>query len=155
MDMYLCRSTYPIVLHIHYKEKTWYKIGFLLSDPKHILHCNRHIYINSLNQSDLNFHYSSYSQTSIANVEFVNNRSLQYTCLRTVMHRFVYVTLYVYVMCLIETSLFTRISRITCVFFGVYSTELTYKQGSHNSPDPRSVTFGTCVCYNCKDVCKE
>ena len=59
-------------------------------------------------KSDLNFHYSSFLQTSIlANVHLVNNRSLLYTgtYLRTLMYRYVYVTLYVYVMCLIETSL--------------------------------------------------
>ena len=56
-------------------------------------------------KSDLIFYHSSYLQTSIANVEFVNNRSLQYTYLRTVMYRYVYVTLYVYVMCLIGTTL--------------------------------------------------
>ena len=59
-------------------------------------------------KSHLSFHYSSYLQTSIANVHLVNNRSLLYTYLRTRMYRYVYVTLYVYVMCLIETSLIKR-----------------------------------------------
>ena len=53
-------------------------------------------------KSDLNFQYSSYLQTVLANI---NNRSPHYTYLRTVMCRYVYVTLYVYVTCLIETSL--------------------------------------------------
>ena len=56
-------------------------------------------------KSDLNFHYSSYLQTSIVIADLVNNRSLQCTYLRTLMYRYVYVTLYVYVMCFIETSL--------------------------------------------------
>ena len=49
-------------------------------------------------ENDIHFHYSSYLQTVIANV---NNRSLHYTYLRTVMYRYVYVMLYVYVTCLI------------------------------------------------------
>ena len=57
-------------------------------------------------KSDLIFHFLSYLPTSIGNVEFVNNRSLLYTFLRTVMYRYVYVTLYVYVMCLIANSLY-------------------------------------------------
>ena len=53
--------------------------------------------------SDPNFHYSPYLKTVIVNV---NNHSLYYTYLRTVLYRYVYnVTLYLYVTCLIATSL--------------------------------------------------
>ena len=44
----------------------------------------------------------------MANAEFVKNRSLYDTYLLTVMYHYVNVTLYVYVTCLIATSLLRR-----------------------------------------------